>query len=125
MNNQVFGGMFTVSVVYAPKSTLIACTGRAGQGEIGATLAFGGELARRRGHTGFVIDLLAMEFEGTQQEKEELGRYGAAQLAGIERVAVVLAPANDSGVGARAARSEGLQLRTFQHVEQALVWLSS
>src|SRR5688572_19898405 len=62
-------GMFTVSVEYGPSMVLIACSGPATVTEICGALWFGGEIARRDKRPRFLFDLLAVEFDGTDEDR--------------------------------------------------------
>jgi hypothetical protein len=118
-------GMFSVSAEYVPTTALITCSGPAGRIEICAALAFGGEIARLAGHVHFLFDLLAVDFEGSTEERLAMGRYAATQLAGVERVAVVLTPEVHTGEGEQAARVSGIDLRNFHSLQDGLDWLGS
>ena len=117
-------GMFTVSVNYVPSTVLVACSGSAGVAEICAALAFGGEIARRAGHGHFIFDLLAVDFQGTTEERQAMGRYAASQMHGVQRLAVVLPREIHTGEGEAAAREAGLDLRNFHSLQDGMEWLA-
>ena len=118
-------GMFSVSVEYGPTQVLIACVGPATVAEMCGALAFGGEIAKRAGRPQFVFDLLAVDFRGTSQDRQEMGRFAATMLAGMKRIAVVVAAAQYTGEGERAAREAGLAIRNFDDLNSAIGWLDA
>ncbi len=125
MVNAVSRGMFIVSVAYGPSMVLITCTGHATAMEICSAVLFGGEIARRSKRPQFLFDLLAVTFEGDDEDRREMGRTAASQLVGVDRIAVVLPAASNTGVGERLARGEGLELRNFGRLDAAIAWLGS
>jgi len=118
-------GMFTVSVGYGPTLALITCSGQATVTEICSSLWFGGEVARRSRRPRFLFDLLGVDFQGTDQDRQEIGLVAASLLADVERIAVVLRADQNTGVGERFARECGLQLRNFESLAPAIDWLSA
>jgi hypothetical protein len=116
--------MFSVSAEYVPTTVLITCSGAAGRTEICAALAFGGQIALASGRAHFLFDMLAVDFEGTTEDRLAMGRYAATQLAGVERIAVVLTPEVHTGEGEQAARQGGIDLRNFHELHDGLDWLS-
>ncbi|TFZ05503.1 hypothetical protein EZ313_02190 [Ramlibacter henchirensis] len=117
--------MFTVSVEYGPSMVLIACSGPATATEICSALWFGGEIARRAKRPQFLFDLLAVDFEGTDGDREEIGLVAASLLGRVDRVAVVLSAAQNTGVGERFARESGLKLCNFESLAPAIDWLTA
>jgi hypothetical protein len=119
-------GMFTSSVSYGPATVFVTCVGPATVVEICGTLALGGEIARRSQCHKFLFDLLAVEFTGTDDEREEMGRFAATSLGGVvDRIAVVLPTAQNNGVGVRVAQRAGLEIRNFGGLSEAMEWLAS
>ena len=118
-------GMFAVSVEYGPTMALIACTGPATVAEICSALWFGGEIARRAERPKFLFDLLAVDFDGTDEDREEIGLVAASLLAGVDRIAVVLPATENTGVGERFARECGLKLCNFENLQAAMDWLDA
>lgn len=124
MTNASSKGMFNASVAYGPSMVLIACSGPATVVEICSALSFGGEIARRARRPWFLFDLLAVEFDGTPQDREEIGRVAAGFLRGVDRIAVVLTAATNTGDGERTARQCGLDVRNFETLTGAIGWLT-
>jgi hypothetical protein len=116
--------MFSVSVTHGCGQVLISAVGPARCGEICSAVAFAAETARRSGLSQFLFDLLAVDFFGTVEDREEMGRFVASSLAHVRRVAVVLADKDNTGDGARAARAAGLDLQNFATIAEALEWLN-
>jgi hypothetical protein len=125
MTHQSLPGMFTVSVNYGPSMVLIACSGPATVREICGALMLGSELARRAKRPRFLFDLLAVDFAGDDADREEMGRVAATLLGEVERTAVVLSAAQNTGVGARVAREAGLELCNFESLPAAIEWLTA
>ena len=117
-------GMFTVSVAYGPKMVLIACSGPATVTEICSALTLGAEVARRTERPRLLFDLLAVDFHGTDQDRKEMGTVAASLLKSLDRVAVVLTAAQNTGVGERAAHEAGLVLCNFETLDEAIGWLN-
>jgi hypothetical protein len=117
--------MFTVSVDYGPSFVLIACAGPATVAEICGALAFGAEIARREGRLRFLFDLLAVDFDGTAEDRKEMGLFAASLLGQITRIAVVLTSAANTGEGERSAREAGLELRNFTSLFEAIEWMAT
>jgi hypothetical protein len=116
-------GMFTASVSYGPSMVLIACSGPATVVEICSALAFGAEVSRRVKRPLFLFDLLTVEFQGTEEDRLEMGSAAARLLQGVERVAVVLRPEQNTHVGERQAQREGLDICNFESLAGAIEWL--
>lgn len=123
MTQGVSMGMFTASVSYGPSMVLIACSGPATVVEICSALAFGAEVSRRAKRPLFLFDLLTVEFQGTDEDRREMGSAAARLLREVERVAVVLPRDQNTQVGARQAQREGLHICNFENLEGALEWL--
>ena len=117
--------MFTVSVDYGPSFVLVACAGPATVTEICGALAFGAEIARREGRLQFLFDLLAVEFDGTPEDRREMGLFAASLLGQVKRMAVVLTAGANTGEGARSAREAGLDLCNFTSLPEAMEWMSA
>ena len=116
--------MFTVSVSYGSTQILIAASGLATSTEICGALAFGGEIAKRTGQHQFLFDLLAVDFEGSVADRQEMGRFAATMLGSVSRIAVVLPRHVNTGDGERAAREMGLELKNFETLDAGLAWLN-
>ncbi|MEZ0309666.1 MAG: hypothetical protein ACAH21_17215 [Ramlibacter sp.] len=125
MPNASSRGMFAASVEYGPSFVLIACSGPATAAEICGALAFGAEIARRDGRTLFLFDLLAVDFEGTAQERQEMGRYAAAVMGTVRRLSVAVSPANLTHEAEHAARKAGLDICSFTSLPEAIEWLTA
>lgn len=125
MSQQTSRGMFTVSVEYGPSMALIACSGPATVTEICSALWFGAEIARRAARPRFLFDLLAVDFHGSDQDREEIGLVAASLLGQVDRIAVVLSAAQNTGVGERFARRGGVELCNFESLAPAIDWLTA
>jgi hypothetical protein len=125
MPDRLSRGMFTVSVAYGSAFVMIAASGEAGVPEICGALALGGEIAGRSGKPRFVFDLLAVEFDGSISERQEIGRFAATLLRHVQKIAVVLSPETHTGAGEKAAQEAGLNLRNFASLPEALDWLAA
>ena len=117
--------MFTVSVDYSPSFVLVACAGPATVAEICGALAFGAEIARREGRLQFLFDLLAVDFDGTPEERREMGLFAASLLGQVKQMAVVLTEAANTREGERSAREAGLDLRNFTSLPEAMEWMAA
>jgi hypothetical protein len=118
-------GMFTVSVAYGPSMALVACSGPATATEICGAVAMSAEVARRTARPRFLFDFLAVDFKGTDQDRKEMGKTAASLLAGLDRIAVVLTSAQNTGVGERAANEAGAVLCNFENLTEAMDWLNA
>jgi hypothetical protein len=116
-------GAFTMSVTYGPSTALITCSGPASVSELCGTVWFGSEIARRTKLPNFLFDFQAIKFQGTDEDREELGLIAASLLAEADRIAVVLSPSENYGTGERVAREAGLKLCNFENFQEAVNWL--
>ncbi|MEJ6022056.1 Bug family tripartite tricarboxylate transporter substrate binding protein [Ramlibacter sp. PS4R-6] len=118
-------GLFAVSVSYGPSMVLIACSGPATVLEICGALTFGAEVSRRSMRPLFLFDLLAVDFDGTDADRVEMGHVAAGLLHAVDRIAVVLKEEQNTHLGERQAQQEGLRIRNFENLPDAIEWLSS
>jgi hypothetical protein len=118
-------GIFTLSVAYGASTVLITCSGKATLSELCGAVWFGSEIARRTMLPDFLFDFRTIRFHGTDEDREELGLFAASLLGEVDRVAVVLSPAENFGTGERVAREAGLKLCNFEDFQQAVDWLGS
>lgn len=117
--------VFSLSVKYAPATALITCAGPATVVELCSAVWFGSEISRRTRHPHFLFDFRAIKFNGTDEDREELGLFAASLLNQVDRIAVVLSPSENFGTGERVAREAGLGLCNFEDVDEAIDWLGT
>lgn len=82
-------------------------------------------LAASRGLRRILVDMRQVQHALPFTEHLQLGAYIAETLTGVDKVASVVEPGRKVGVSAKAAQKLGMQLRTFDDVDEAQAWLRS
>jgi len=80
-------------------------------------------VARMQGYERVLFDLITVQIQLTRDEHVELGQHAARTLAAMKRVASVVDPRFRVGTSEDAARTGGLQLRTFTSLAEASAWM--
>ena len=114
--------MFNAGIQPQGAYLLVAASGDAELPELCALADFPAAVARYRGATRALFDLLALRPRLTPDEHVRLGQHIVAALANFERVAVVLAEADDR-LAADLAGQQGLVIRSFATLKEANDWL--
>jgi hypothetical protein len=86
------------------------------------------ELARRTRETGarrLLINLLDVVGTFGREEQQTIGLLAHRHLAHLERVASLVPEDKITRVSEAAARSQGMELRVFTALPEALAWLTS
>jgi hypothetical protein len=115
--------MFTIAIDHASEFLVIAASGPAGLVDMCATVDVAACVAAMQGRKRVLIDFLDAQPRLSFTDHLELGTHGAAKLGMLERVATVTRAANRSGVSEKAAQHQGLRLKAFTDLAQALAWL--
>jgi hypothetical protein len=86
------------------------------------------ELAQRTRETGarrLLVNLLDVIGTFGRDEQQTIGLLAHRHLAHLERVASLVPPDKITRVSESAARAQGMELRVFTVLPEALAWLTS
>jgi hypothetical protein len=103
----------------------VEARGPATLAELCAYVDFAAALAHRTHRSRALLDLLQVEISLSFTEHLQLGSHAAERLKPLERVASVVPARYRTGSSEKAAQKNGLNLRTFTSLEEALAWLQA
>lgn len=116
---------FTIAIHQDGQYLLIVGSGTAQLCDLMAVADVAARVARTRNARFVMVDLLEVEPTLSFTDHLQLGAHFAAALAGLERVASVVAPRFRTGTSEKAAQKAGVNLRTFTDRAEADRWLTS
>lgn len=114
---------FSITVHHGPEFLVVEGAGPALLGDMCGFMDLVAETAAKHGHRRVLMNLLAVEIDFGFTDHMALGAHAASELAGMERVASVVAAKYRVGTSERAAQKMGLALKTFTSLDEGLTWL--
>ena len=115
---------FNVSVHHGVSYLVLVLSGIADAADLEGAIAFGAQIARRHAYLRLLLDFMAVEFDGSDDDRTEVGQFAAGALAMLERVSVAVSEWQYNGTMEEVARSAGLNVKAFTSLEPAIEWAS-
>lgn len=107
-----------------PEFTSVKIAGRAVLADFFGFIAEFGEESRRHGDKRVLVDLLEVENEFKFTDHFQIGEAAAKQLKHLERLASIVPADQITRTSEKVAIKQGLQLRVFTSMTEAVRWLS-
>jgi hypothetical protein len=113
-----------VDVHRLPEFTSVKVSGPANLSEFLEFIAVFGEDSRAQGDRRVLVDLLDVENEFRFTDHFQIGEAAAKWLKHLERLASLVPAAQITRTSEKVALKQGLQLRVFTSMTEAIRWLS-
>lgn len=114
----------TFKVHRLPEFTSLKVVGDATLGDFLHLIDEMAEESRRRGDKRMLVDLLDVGGELKFTEQFQMGERAALRLQHLEKMASVVPAAKLTRTSEKVAQTQGLQLRVFSSMNEAIRWLS-
>ena len=115
---------FTASIHRLPEFTSVKLSGPATLADFLGVIADLGRDTRLHGDQRVLVDLLDVDNEFRFTDHFQIGEAAASQLSHLERLASVVPGGQLTRTSERVAVRQGLQLRVFASMNDAIHWLS-
>jgi hypothetical protein len=113
-----------VKISRLPEFTSVKIAGRAVLADFFSFIDDFGEESRRQGDKRVLVDLLDVENEFKFTDHFQIGEAAARQLKHLERLASIVPEDQITRTSEKVALKQGLQLRVFTSMTDAIRWLS-
>lgn len=115
--------LLQVKIRRLPEFTSVKITGPAALADILQVAADFGEESRIHGDKRVLVDLLDVENNFKFTDHFQIGEAAAKHLKHLERLASIVPASQITRTSEKVARKQGLQLRVFTSMTEAIRWL--